>query len=430
MIAASCSLLPFARTETAGEEPIPEDCLNGLLSATLTRKKPTGFVYRFTDRYQGEFWQTREILMLRVFRFSESYPELVDFDRDAVISNFGLGRQTSIILDTNVMVEIEGAYRTKQPHAKLTEAGIIHFARMVAKNAKYGVFISPAAAYQELPPARRAPVEVAFNRFVKYYLPKLGYDPDKVTSPFTGESVDLEKFAELPRDRQELRSVSYACLLAINVVHRIRHLAPTDKFNCYIDYCAEVLNLISLKEVFVARYVFSSEVGINELVRKRKVSLVNNFVKIKKSVAKNLPADEVIKRISLNGANDIALITTLDAVNNTRSQFIWEDAKHDAWLATSDEKLYEFCRACPSLSEQDGGKRLARGMELHAEITGTDYWKESAEILGRKLDERRGEIDQEMEMGPVLQAAFQIEALLADGTAEKFFENRLWRDRR
>lgn len=367
--------------------------------------------------------------MLRVFQSSSDCPDLIDFDRATIINNFKMTRQTNIIFDTNVMIEIEGAYRTKEPHTKLKAAGIVQFVKMIAKYSKYGIFISPAAAYQELPPARRGPVEAAFSKMLKYYLPHFRYDPNATHTPFTGESAVPEVFSELPREMQELKSCPYTSLLAINTIHRLENLTPIEKFTHYIDYCSEVLNIISLKEMAIARYIFSPDVGITDPLRMRKNAITNNFVKIKKDSGNKLPASELIKRISLNGANDLIIISAADIVNNTRKQNNYSPSEHDVWIATSDEKLYEFCRACPSFLLEDGSGALARFIDVHHDITGTRYWKASAEILTGRLEDRRSKSNFNGDMSVIVQAALQTETLLLEGDAEEFFGTRSWRNR-
>ncbi|MCD2323471.1 hypothetical protein LQ953_05515 [Sphingomonas sp. IC-56] len=354
---------------------------------------------------------------------------MIEFDRAAVVNNFRVGRQTNIIFDTNVMIEIEMAYRTEQPHNKLKEAGIAQFAKMISKYSKYGVFISPGAAYQELPPARRGAVEIAFSKMLRYYLPHFRYDPNARPMPFTGESTVPEVFSELPSEMQEFKSCPYASLMAINIIHRSKILDPIEKFIAYIDYCSEVLNLISVKEASIARYVFSPDVGMTDSLRDRKNAIMSNFAKIKKGGGKGLSTSELIKRISLNGANDLIIITAADVVNNTRKQNNHDLIEHDVWIATSDEKLYAFCRACPSFLLEDRTGAMARFLDVHEDITGTRYWKKSAEILAGRLQERRSKVGFNDDMSVIVQAALQAEALLLEGDAESFFQTRSWRHR-
>lgn len=264
---------------------------------------------------------------------------------------------------------------------------------------------------------------------LKYYLPKFKNDPNATNPPFADEGDVPEAFSELPSEMQEFKSCPYASLLAINIIYNLNGVTPIEKLNIYIDYCSEVMNVISLKELAIARYVFAPDKGITESLRMRKNAIISNFAKIKKGGGKKLSAAEIIKRVSLNGANDLIIITTADIVNNTRKQHNYSLIEHDVWIATSDEKLYEFCRACPSILFEDSTGAMARSLDAHHDITGTRYWKGSAEILTERLEERRRKANSNRDMSVIVQAALQTEALLLKGDAERFFETRSWRNR-
>lgn len=365
--------------------------------------------------------------MIYAFKASSNSPEVVKLDRNAIRENHRNGRQTNVMFDTNILITIESAYRTAQRHKELKDAGVLELTRLIEKTSKYGVFISPAAAYQELPPSRRGDVEAALNRFVKDYLPTFRDDPNSVKVPFAGGSADPESFSALSLERQKTISCCYASLLAMNVIYRLDALTGLEKFVLYIDYCAEVLDLVSLKELTVARYVFAPENGITEDLRKRKVAATKNFIKLKKGGGKGLTPSEILERIALNGANDLKLISAADIVNNSREQFTFGLIKHDVWIATSDEKLYEFCCACPGFMGREGGGPLARFVDPHDDIAGTRYWRDTMKTQQRRLEERYFTVDREREMDSIVQAALDMEAKLLGGKADEYFSQRKWR---
>lgn len=365
--------------------------------------------------------------MIHTFKSSSDSTEIIELDRAAILKNRDNRRQTNIMFDTNILITIERAYKTTQRHKELKDAGVLELARLIEKTSRYGVFISPAAAYQELPPARRGDVEAAFEAFIKNYLPKFRGDPNAARIPFAGGRADPEPFSALSPERQIVISCSYASLLAMNVIYGLKELNELDKFVLYIDYCAEVLDLISLKELTIARYVFASEKGITEEVRKRKVAATNNFVKIKKGGDKGLTRAQVLERIALNGANDLKLISAADIVNNSREEFSAGTVVHDVWIATSDSKLYEFCRACPGFIGWDTGGPLARIVHTHNDIVGTPYWRDTMDMLQQRLAERSFTVDRGREMGALVKAAFDIEADLLNGKADEYFRLRSWR---
>ena len=135
--------------------------------------------------------------MIGAFKSSSNSTEIINLDRDAIRENHRNGRQTNIMFDTNILIAIESAYKTGQRHQELKDSGVLELARLIEKTSKYGVFISPAAAYQELPPARRGDVEAAFDRFLAHYLPKFREDPNSIKVPHAGGGVDPEHFRGL-----------------------------------------------------------------------------------------------------------------------------------------------------------------------------------------------------------------------------------------
>ncbi|WP_246787286.1 hypothetical protein [Rhizobium leguminosarum] len=331
------------------------------------------------------------------------------------------------MVDTNILLTIEIAYNGSQRHKDLEDAGVLELARLIEETSKYGVFISPAAAYQELPPGRTAAVEAAFERFLKDYLPNFRDDPNSVKVPFAGEGFEPEAFSALSLERQKIIACSYASLLALNIIHRLDALDGLDKLTLYIDYCEEVLDLISLKELTIARYVFAPEKGMTDQVRTRKSATANNFTKLKKGGGKGLTPIQVLKRIALNGANDLKLISAADIVNNSREQFSFGMVKHDVWIATSDEKLYEFCCACPGFIGWEAGGPLARFVDTHEDIKGTRYWRDTIDLQQRRLEARYSTVNRSREMDEIVQAAFAIEADLLDDKANGYFSKRSWR---
>ncbi|WP_244557245.1 hypothetical protein [Agrobacterium tumefaciens] len=368
-----------------------------------------------------------ENCMIRAFKSSSNSTEIINLDRDAIRENHRNGRQTNVMFDTNILIAIESAYKTGQRHHELKNAGVLELARLIEKTSKYGVFISPAAAYQELPPARRGEVEAAFDRFLADYLPNFCEDPNSTKVPLAGVGLDPEHFSALSPERQKTISCSYASLLAMNVIHRLDTSDGLGKFVLYIDFCAEVLDLVSLKELTIARYIFAPENGITEELRTRKVAITNNFAKLKKGGGKGLTSAKILERIALNGANDLKLISAADIVNNSRERFSFGVIEHDVWIATSDEKLYEFCCACPGFIGWETGGPLARYVETHVDIKGTRYWRESIEIQQRRLEERYETVDRDREMDAIVRAALYLEAALLNGKADDYFKLRSWR---
>lgn len=360
--------------------------------------------------------------MIRVFKSTSNSQDLVELDTGAIMENHFKGRKTSIIIDTNIMLYIEDAYHSGERHKKLKDWGVLHLAKMVRKNGKYGVFLSPGAAFLELPPSRRKNVETAFDRFLQNYLPNFSYDPNSKRTPYETGSQKPEAFTDLSPDQQKLVSCSYASLLALNIIGGLEDLNEIEKFTLYLDYCAEVLDLVSLKELTIARYAFASERGITESVRRKIVATRSNFLKIKRGAKKGLSASEVKKRIAMNGANDLRIISMSDILNNSHEVF-----DIDAWIATNDDKLFEFCCACPGFFGPERGGPLARHVETHSDINGTIYWRESIDLQKRRLAERLSKVFIQRSVDSIVMCALELEAHLENNTAMDYLRSRAWR---
>lgn len=363
-----------------------------------------------------------------MFKSSSGSPSLLELDDFVISSKNKAGRKINIIIDTNIMITIERAYNTGARHKSLKDAGVLAFVKKIGSGKNAGVFLSPGPAYQELPPSRRKNVEAAFESFVKDYLPKFSNDPNSTRVSFSSEQETPEQFKDISFERQIVIACPYASLLVMNIIDACEDLTSDKKFELYIDYCADVLNLISLKELTIARYAFAPHDGIPDDVRRRVSAIRNNFLKLKKSAARKLQDHERIKRIALNGSNDLKLLSSADMIDNSREVFSFGPIDMDVWIATSDEKLFEFCSACPGFFAPGKDGPLARYVDPHDDIKGTNYWRDSLGLQVRVLSNRIEKVfGEEVDMSSIVTAALQMEAKLEEGLAEAFVKRRGWR---
>lgn len=216
-------------------------------------------------------------------------------------------------------------------------------------------------------------------------------------------------------------SIPYASLLAANCIDLLPELSSFEKFSLYFKYCADVLDVVSLKELAIARYAFAPEVGITTEVRDRRNSVRNNFFKLKKAARKNLSESETLIRISMNGAMDLKIIIAADIVNDKEEQFPLGLTKMDVWIATSDSKLYEFCQSCPGFILPGGNGPMARLFETHFDISKTDYWRETLDFQKTQLEERLPRsLDKKPSLDKIIKAAFELEARISEGSSSRF----------
>ena len=358
---------------------------------------------------------------IHVFKSSNDGATAVRLDKSIIRNNSTTGYSTNILLDTNILIDIEAAYRTKSRHKFLREAGVIELVKMVKAARNSSIFLSAGAAFQEIPPNRRSNIERAYNRFLSDYLPSFCDDPNSLPLSEAAEYEGTPDFSDLSPQHQQVISIPYASLLAANVLDRLPELSGFEKFALYFKYCAEVLDMVSLKELVIARYAFAPELGINAEVRDRRNSVRNNFFKLKKAARKNLTEGEAIIRISMNGAMDLRVIIASDIVNNAEEQFPLGLTKMDVWIATSDSKLYEFCQSCPGLIPNSGSGPMARMLDPHLDITKTDYWQKTLNFQEEQLERRLPRsLAEKRSMEKIVEAGFELERKIVEGSAAKF----------
>lgn len=360
--------------------------------------------------------------VVHVFKSSHDGVEAISLDKSIIRKNFASDCSTNILLDTNILIDIESAYSTRSRHRLLKKAGVVQLADLVKATRNSGIFLSPGAAYQEIPPNRLSSVERAFNQFVKDYFPFLHKNPNSSPVYTTDEYDGVPAFSDLTRQQQQVISIPYASLLAANIIDRLPGLNSFEKFSLYFRYCADVLDMVSLKELVIARYALAPEVGITAEVRNLRNTVRNNFFKLKKAARKNLNEGETFVRISMNGAMDLKIIIVADIVNHTEEQFPFGLAKKDVWIATSDSKLFEFCQSCPGFILPSGSGAMARMVQTHFDIPKTDYWQKTLNFQETQLKRRLPRsLDTKQNSDKIIQAAFEMESKIKQGSSTQFF---------
>lgn len=360
--------------------------------------------------------------VVHVFKSSHDGVEAISLNKGIIRKNFALGYSTNIFLDTNILIDIEGAYSTRSRHSLLKKAGIIQLADLVKATRNSGIYLSPGVAYQEIPLGRVSSVERAFNQFVKDYLPFFHDDPNSLPVNAADEYDGVPNFSDLTQLQQQVISIPYASLLAANTIDRLPGLNSFEKFSLYFNYCADVLDMVSLKELTIARYAFAPEVGITTEVRDLRNNVRNNFFKLKKTARKNLNEGETFIRISMNGAMDLKILIAADLTNHKEEQFPHGLTKMDVWIATSDGKLFEFCQSCPGFILPSGNMAMARLVQTHFDIPKTDYWRKTLDFQEKRLGRRLPRsLDKKPNLDNIVEAAFKMESRIKQGSSTQFF---------
>lgn len=357
--------------------------------------------------------------LIHTFKSSYTDSGLVEITPEIIYSNYKKNYATNIILDTNILIDIEDAYQSGIRHKKLKEAGVIDFVKIIKNRKSKNVFLAPASAYQEVPANRKKSIEKAFNLFVKDYLPSFSDDPNATKVEISEENNSDYFFEDIDPIYQSLMACSYASLIAIHIIDEFKELTELEKFQSYLKFVSDCLDLVSLKELNIARYVFAPEKGITENLRCRIVDTRKNFSKIKKN--KELNGPQKIMKMALNGAMDLRIINAADIVDSTSEVSNFTEITMDVWIATSDEKLFNFCRSCPGIIKSKSGGALARLMETHQDIKGTNYWEETTSIIQENSFKRLDRIEKTPDMDRIVGIACDLDKKLKSNSIKNYF---------
>ena len=135
--------------------------------------------------------------IVHIFKSSSDGVELISLSKSIIRKNFATGYSTNILLDTNIIIDIERAYETRGRHKFLKDAGVIQLVNLVKATKRSSIFLSPGAAYQEIPPGRIHCVERAFNQFVADYLPFFQDDPNSLPANASSAYDGIPNFSDL-----------------------------------------------------------------------------------------------------------------------------------------------------------------------------------------------------------------------------------------
>lgn len=287
-----------------------------------------------------------------------------------VAMNHAQGRSTTLILDTNILVKMEKVVASGNKAADLKNKGLHNLVALLNRCPLESIYLSPGLALNEMPPALAEKSRNNFDVFCERHLPQFSDCPSAIQMRYIGKVTDYG-FFDLDNEAQAVLAIAFSSLVYLQLLDRTPGLRPIEKFKRYLNILVAELDLVSAREVEIARYCFANPPATSkEIIALRKV-IRRNFLQTKDE---RLPrsADQLL-HIAFNGACDLSLILT---ANHGDSKTI-EGRKQDCWIATGDSKLWKFGEAAPHiLLDGEAGKFFHPPMlEEHSEDS---YWAESA----------------------------------------------------
>ncbi|HAV3540695.1 Uncharacterised protein [Acinetobacter baumannii] len=288
--------------------------------------------------------------------------------------------ETTLILDTNILIKIERIVKNGNKWSDIRDYGLGNLVKLLQKCPPKSICLSPALALKEMPPQRAANAKIAYEEFCAKYL-GFGDTPNSTNKSYEG-TYDEYGFKDLSISAQQVLAIPYLSFLYLNYVYRFIKGSPLDRFKAYIDLIEEKVDVLSATELEIAKYCFYDLTDITDKSTKVFIQKIRensvNFVPYKKNP--RLPNSSTqLQKTAFNAANDVHL---LQAANMGDGKFL-DGIKQDCWVATLDKKLASFCTVFHQLNI-NGEVQPYSVSTLPEAINDLEYWNATHEYFSLK----------------------------------------------
>lgn len=277
--------------------------------------------------------------------------------------------ETTVVLDTNLLIEMEYVVRNGNKRSLLKDRGLHNFVDLMNRLPAGGVFLSPRLALAEMPPTLAERSVALYEEFCAKHLPGFMDTPNSTRSTFSGK-VKGFGYLDLDEKEQAVLALPFCALLYLNLIDKLPNLTPIQKFKKFLERLVIDLDILSNKEIEIAKYCFAEHKSTSTETIDIRRALRSNFLKTKKD--KSIGSFEDAVAVAFNGASDLMLINSANVVE-TRGL---DGVKQDCWIATRDRKLFAFSKIFHGLNlDGDAGKFTASS--VLSEHEDNDYWKQA-----------------------------------------------------
>lgn len=317
-----------------------------------------------------------------------------------VIANKLTGVETSLILDTNVLIRMERVVKNGNKASSVKLQGLQNLIDFLGRCPAGSIFLSPGQALYEMPPSAAERSRAMFDAFCEAHLPGFVDAPNSLRTSFEGSAASYGYF-DLSDDVQAVFAAPFTALLLLQLVDRGPMRTPIEKFNEYLRRVVDELDILSDKEIEIAKYCFAEpSADCNALIKLRK-DIRKNF--LKKDDALPRTAEDAFS-IAFNAARDLHL---LNAANVIDTQGL-DGQPQDCWVVTYDKKLVAFSKMMRNVNvDGEAGKYSA--VIRHAECGSDAYWlMADAEHHSLALGRARYHEARQIDLGHFVQAAYRV----------------------
>lgn len=274
--------------------------------------------------------------------------------------------ETSIILDTNILINIEKIVDNGNKWASVKSEGLHNLIKLLKRCPPKSVCVSPGLALKEMPPGLAQRSRKKYELFFAKHLPGFIDAPNCIHADYEGKKENYG-YSDLSPESKAVFAISFSCILYLNLIDSKYKGKPIDKFKYFLDKLENKINILSAAEIEIAKYCFAEPPSeCREIIELRR-RIRENFLKTRKN---KLPRDSSeVMSIAFNGACDIHLLHTANVIDQNGI----DGVRQDAWIATKDEKLADFCNVFHYVN-LDGEVGKYATSTTHSEHSKDSYW--------------------------------------------------------
>jgi hypothetical protein len=275
--------------------------------------------------------------------------------------NYENGITTNLIPDTNILITMEKCADIKVNNDQdririLKEHGLKGIFDLF--NSHPNIAWCPIFSLSEMPGKDANYSYKKLKSFDKKFKLECAYEEDNINDDTFDKQQTRKTIDNFTPGQKLISYFSYCSLLLIQIIEKnLNKSTFDDKINLYIRIVIDELDLVSMKEFFIACIVFySSSLEQNNGPYKELIKDIrNNFYSEKKSKSfrKLSPLDKM-KSIASNGTFDLALINICNASDFNGI----DEEKLDNWIVSFDNKLFNLVRHFPHVKNEKGESAL------------------------------------------------------------------------
>ena len=160
----------------------------------------------FAEYYEAISYRGTLILNKKIAFFKSSAPRgpRPRLTHKSIAANYCKGINTTLIPDTNILINIERLMNRGGLWSEIKASGIGELVSLLKKLPPFSTYISPGVALHEIPPGRANAAEQAFNKFLERYLPNFVDSPDSLPVSAIGPQTGPYVFADLDIAAQQV----------------------------------------------------------------------------------------------------------------------------------------------------------------------------------------------------------------------------------